>query len=405
MIEAITKRVAGLDIHKMMIMASILIEEEDGTITEETREFGTFSKDLKQLAHWLTELQIELVVMESTGVYWKSPFAALGEADIRCLVVNAQHVKQLPGRKTDVKDSQWLASLARCGLLRGSFIPPKELRELRLVGRRYTKLAKLYASEKNRLHKTLDDSGIRLGGVVSDINGMTARKIIDALISGADIQKAISQARGNLKKKIKELGWSMDVVVSQTHRFVLLDITSHLRFLEASMRSQRDYLFSMMECHLEKEWNILQTIPGIDAMSAAIILVELGVDMEQFGSPARCASWAGVCPGNNESAAKKKSGRTRKGSRQIRTILCEVANAAVKTRCQFKGKYRAMTIRRGHKRTIFAIAHKILRTIYAMLEKGTAYKDPDIDFEGLMVKRNAPRWIKVLKKMGYLQAA
>lgn len=403
MLEPIVNRVAGLDVHKMVIVATVLLTPEDGEPIKETREFGTFRKHRRQLARWLVRCGVELAVMESTGIYWKSIYETLEAFGIKTYVVNARHVKNVPGRKTDVKDSEWLAVLARSGLLKPSFIPPKDLRELRLVVRYRIKLYDTLAGEKNRLHKVLDDAGIRLGGVVSDINGVSARQMVVGLIEDWPVDKIVECAHGRLKAKAKELYDSLSEPISERHRFLLGKIQSHIRRLEDDIQEMDDYLFAAMTPYQEA-WGILQTLPGVDKFSAAVLIIEIGTDMEQFGGSDRLASWAGMCPGNNESAGKRKSGRAGKGNRTVRRTLCEVANAARKTNSQFKGKYQSLVIRRGHKRTIIALGHKLLRVVYSMLKNNQPYKDPEIDYEALIVQRNSPRWLKALNKYGYLPA-
>jgi transposase len=401
MVEPIFKRSAGLDVHKKMVMATILVEQPDGHLQEETREFKTFPKDLRALAQWLQQEAIELTVMESTGVFWKSVFAALEACSLKVFVVNAQHVKQVPGRKTDVKDSQWLAALARFGLLKGSFIPEQDLRELRVVTRYRTKLTGTLAGEKNRLHKVLDDAGIHLGNVVTDINGTSAHKMIQGLILGEPIHELVKGIHRSFNKKMPELKEVLSGTLSQRHRFVLEQIHLHILHLENELQNLDDYILNAMEPY-RTHWQILQTVPGIDAIGAAMIIVEIGVDMQRFGNREALCSWAGLCPGNNESAGKKKSSKTRKGNHQLRVLLCQSANAAVKTRSQFKGKYQGLLIRKGHKKAIIAVGHKILRVIHSVLKNGKPYQDPEIDYEALVTAKNAPRWIKALDKFGYL---
>ncbi len=402
--EAIVQRSAGLDVHRNSVVVTVMIEQDDGHIFEETKEFGTFMKDRIELCEWLTDHRIELAVMESTSIYWKAIFSALEGAGITAHVVNARHAKNVPGRKTDVKDSQWLASLARFGLLRPSFIPPEDLRELRLISRRRMKLQGMLSGEKNRLHKVLDDAGIRLGSVVSDINGVSAQAIIDGLIDGMKPYQLMNFVCGRLKDKIPELLEALANPLSERHLFMLRQIRRHIHFIEQELQEIDRYLLAAMSPY-KSQWEILQTIPGVNEISAAMLIIEIGVDMQRFGSMERLASWAGMCPGNNESAGKRKSGRTRKGNRTVRQLLCEISNAARRTNSQFKSKYKGLVVRRGHKRTIIAIGHKILRIIFVLLKKGVAYKDPSVDYEELLVKRNAPRWIQALKKFGYLQRA
>jgi transposase len=395
------KRVIGLDVHQAQITACAIIEDEHGERRIEQRQFGTFKRDRRALADWATTLRAELVVMESTGIYWKSPYAALEAAGLKTLVVNAKHVKNVPGRKTDVGDAQWLATLARAGLLRGSFIPPARLRELRLVSRQRQKLVGQLAAEKNRLHKVLTDGGIRLGVVVSDVHGTAARKMVKALIAGASVQDVLDLASKRFKASREQLFDALQGDLTASHRFVLSELMQHIEEIEARIaRFDTQLLAGMSE--QRNALNLLQTLPGVDLIGAAMLLVEIGTDMNAFGSPDRLASWVGVCPGNNESAGKRKSGRAGKGNPYVRRLLCEFAHSASRTTSVFKSKFQALLIRRGHKRSIIAIAHKLLRTMFFMLKRGQGYRDSATDYEALSVKRNAPRWIKALIKFGLL---
>ncbi|WBA84128.1 IS110 family transposase [Endozoicomonas sp. GU-1] len=319
-------------------------------------------------------------------------------------VVNARHVKNVPGRKTDTLDSQWLAHLAHCGLVRPSFVPHPDQEQLRLLTRRRDTLVKQMANEKNRLHKILDDSGIRLGGLISDINGKSGQRMVNALIDGESLQDIIKKADSRLKADRKQLMASMDEELSPSHRIVLTDIRDHIDFLSKQQDKLEKQILKSIE-PLKEAWQILQTLPGVSEMSAATLIAEIGDDMSKFGGMKEIASWAGLCPGNNESAGKCKSGRTRKGNKMIKTILCEEANAAIKTKSQFKGKYQSLVIRRGHKRSLVAIAHKLIRVIYTLLKLRQLYIDPDTDYEGLMVRKNAARWLNKLVDYGYLAQA
>lgn len=403
MINTVFQCCAGLDVHKAQVTVTIIRTTPAKHEEKLQREFQTFRNNLMEMSIWLKQAGIELAVMESTGIYWKTVYEVLESEGVKAIVVNARHVKNVPGRKTDVMDSEWLAELGRYGLLRASFIPPKDIRELRILTRHRRKLSGILSSQKNRLHKTLDDCGIRLGTVVSDIDGVSSRKMIEALIEGKlPIEEIAKLGNGALRKKQAILRQALDGHISERHRFLLAKIMDHIRFLEKEINEIDQKVFAAMESDYKKEWEILQTIPGMDKISAAILLTEIGVDMTRFGSASRLCSWAGMCPGNNESAGKKKAGRTRHGNRYIRSILCEVANAAIKTKCQFRGIYKGLVIRRGHKRAIVAIGHRILKVVYALLSRKEAYKDPEIDYEALIVNRNAPRWIQALRKYGFL---
>jgi transposase len=403
-LTALYKRVIALDVHQAQITACALIEEADGTTRCEQRQFGAFKRDRRALAAWAAALCPEVVVMESTGIYWKSPYAALEAVGIRALVVNARHVKNVPGRKTDVGDAQWLATLARAGLLRGSFVPPAKLRELRLLARQRQKLVGQLSSEKNRLHKLLTDGGIRLGVVVSDLHGQSARAMVKAIIAGQTPQAVLALASHRLKASREELFDALQGELTSSHLFVLEELMQHIEQLEAGIGRFDARLLGA----LESEHNtlaLLQTLPGVDRIGAAMLLVEIGSDMGAFGSADRLASWVGICPGNNESAGKRKSGRLRKGNPYVRRLLCEFAHAASRTTSGFKSKFQSLLVRRGHKRSIVAIAHQMLRAIFFMLHRRQHYRDRAVDYEKLSVQRNAPRWIKALTKFGFLNPA
>lgn len=396
----IVKSCAGLDVHKMMIMVAIRKETSEG-IEEFTQSFGTFKNDRDKICQFLQQHGVELAVMESTGVYWKSIYASMIKAGLNPQVVNARHVKNVPGRKTDTLDSQWLASLAHYGLVRPSFIPNPEQEQLRLLTRRRGKLVKQMASEKNRLHKTLDDAGIRLGGLISDINGKSGQALVNGLIDGLPLKELVEHVHTRLRADKKDLLASMDEELSSAHRVVLRGIKEHIEFLEKQIASLEALILQTIK-PWEEGWKLLQTLPGVNVISAASIIAEIGDDMSQFTGMSEIASWAGLCPGNNESAGKRKNGRTRKGNKTIRSLLCELANAAIKTKSQFKDKYRGLVIRRGHKRSIIAIAHKLLRVIYTLLKRRKPYVDPSINYEELVVRKNSARWLQMLEKYGYL---
>lgn len=402
-LTAIYRCVGALDIHQAKLTVCILYENEAGELITELKEFGVFKKDRLAMADWVASFKPELVVMESTGIYWKSPYTALEKHGLKLAVVNARHVKQVPGRKTDIADAQWLAILARNGLLRGGFVPAVNFRELRLVSRQMQKLTGMLSGEKNRLHKVLTDAGIRLAVVVSDLHGKSARAMVKGLLAGETSQQVLQYASNRLKATEEELLEALDGELSASHRFVLTETMAHIEDLEARIRTYQQFLLQGLIAY-SPILQCLQTIPGIDIISAATLLVEIGDDMGAFGSPAKLASWAGVCPGNNESAGKKKTGKARKGNPYVRRILCEAANAARRTRCSLQDKFKGLMLRRGKKRAIFAVAHKLLKTVYLLIERSDYYRDADQNYEALSVQRNAPRWIKKLKQYGYIVA-
>jgi len=310
-IAPLVKCAAGLDVHKKTVVCTVLQEETEERISKSTREYPTFRSRLQQLAQWLVEMRVELAVLESSGIYWQSVYESLEAAEINTYLVNARHVKNVPGRKTDVKDSEWLAELARCGLLRASFIPPRDLRELRFLTRYRRKLVGNLVGEKNRLNKLLDSCGIRLGCVVSDVNGVSAQRIIKALLEGDKSPEEMAElVIGRLEKKKPEIILALDGFLSDRHRFVLGKIINHIDWLQRQLAEIDAQVVAAMEPY-QREWQLLQTIPGIDRIGAAMLLAEIGTDMGRFGSKARLCSWAGMCPGNNESAGKKRAARPR----------------------------------------------------------------------------------------------
>ena len=400
----IHQRVIGLDVHQAQITACAIIEESGGETRIEQRQFGGFQRDRRELAAWAAALDPDEVVMESAGIDWKSPYAALEAVGIRATVVNARHVKQVPGRKADVGDAQWLATLARAGLLRGSFVPPAKWRELRLIARQRQKRVGLLSSEKNRLHKVLPDAGIRLGVGVSDIHGQSARAMIKAVLNGQAPHEVLKLASRRLKASREELHDALQGELTASHVFVLDERLRPIEELEARIIRVDARLLG----ELASERNtraLLQTVPGVDLIGADMRLVDIGSDMSVFGTPERLASWVGICPGNNESAGKRQSGRVRKGNPYIRRLLCEFAHAASRTKSTFQARFRSLIVRRGHKRTIVALAHKMLRTLFFMLKRGEYYRDSVINYEQLSVQRNASRWIKALIRFGFIHAA
>lgn len=400
-LQAIHRRVVGLDVHQSQITACALIEQPDGKTQIERRQFGAFKRDRRALAEWVSDLNPDEVVMESTGIYWKSPYAALETVGIRAKVVNARHVKNVPGRKTDVGDAEWLAMLARAGLLRASFVPPVELRELRLIARQRQNLIRQLTQEKNRLHKILTDSGIRLNVVVSDIHGESARAMIKSLIAGESAAQALSHASNRLKASREEIFEALQGDLSDCHRFVLQELMQHVEALEAAIARFDAHLLEGLTAQ-RYALDLLETIPGVDRIGAAMLIVEIGTEMQAFVRADRLASWVGICPGNHESAGKRQSGRIRKGNAAARRLLCEFAHAASRTPSVFKSKFEALVIRRGYKRAIVAIGHKILKTVFHMLTRREYYRDSTVDYEALSVRRNAPRWIKKLTQYGFI---
>ena len=399
--DVIFPNVVGLDVHLDQITACAISVKAEGKAESQFKVFGSTKTERRKLSAWVHRLKVDLVVMESTGVYWKSVYRALERVGVKVSVVNARHIKNVPGRKTDIADSMWMAMLGRAGLLRGSFVVSADLDALRLISRQRQQLAGLLASEKNRFHKVLADSGVRLSCVVSDLHGQAARRMNACLIAGGEVEDALALSGQRLKASREQLRDALEGELTDAHRFVLREIMEHIRELEERIHRFEEELLRGLAPY---DWALalLQTIPGLDVISAAMLLVEIGVDMDVFRDSAHLASWAGVCPGNHESAGKRKSGRTRKGNRWVRRVLCEAAHAARRTSCMLRDKFQTLAIRRGRKRAIMALAHKMLKIIFAMLKRKEPYRDTTVNYEELMVKRNAPRWISALRRYNLL---
>lgn len=403
-IERIHDCVAALDVHFNKVVVCILRNPpgDNGDTDVLLREFSGFKRDRREMAQWIASFQPDAVAMESTGIYWKSPYAALERAGIRAKVVNAQHVAKVEGRKTDICDAQWLALLTRAGLLRGSFIPHESVRHLRLLARYHTSLVGVLAAQKNRLLKILADGGLRISALVSDPHGKACRIMIGLLLDGATPEQAVRHA-GRLRADRQELQASLDHEMSEVHGYVARQILTSIDALEQQLAELETSLLTALAPY-QAAIDLLLTMPGIDRLGAAKLLVEIGAEMEHFGSPGRLAAWCGLCPGNNESAGKRKHGKTRKGNQHVRRTLIELAHAAVKTDCYFRHKFAGLRVRLGYKKSIVAIAHKMIKIIYLMLSRWVCYRDHSVDLEALRAKRNAPRWIRALKKYGMLPA-
>jgi transposase len=397
------KTVAGLDVHKASISGCILKTDENGEATYEIKNFGTFKNDIKELSQWLRENGVELCVMESTGIYWRSPYDLLTNWGTEVMVVNARAVKNTPGHKTDIEDCRWLATLARAGLLKASLIPSREIRELRDLARFRQNKIEMLIELKNCAHKVLLSAGYNVSQIVTDLFGRTGYCIMEGILKGwtaETILEYVVQSLGYRLKASKEafikaLTGVMTPLTRWTLQTILDDIKNaneQIRAIDAKLEK------GLIDLGHESAIELLETIPGVNRIGAMIMLVEVGGNIKAFRNAASLSSWAGMCPGNNESAGKRKSGRTNKGNPYLRRILCEIANAAIKTECYFREKYKSLVIRRGYKRTIIAIGHKILKVMYCMLTRNEVYKDKTVDFQAMSAKKNAPRWIKQLVK-------
>lgn len=371
--DIILDRCAGFDVHKKTVVVCIRYVDAEGKVHKQTRTFGTMTADLLELADWLAAEGVRQVAMESTGVYWK-PIWHILEDRFELILVNARHIKQVPGRKTDVKDAEWIAQLLQHGLLSPSFVPPKPIRELRDLTRQRAQLVADKASVINRIHKTLEDANIKLSGVATDIMGVSGRAMIAKLIAGeVDPERLAAQARGSLKKKVIPLRQALQGRVTDHHRFLLRMLTDQLRQLEDLIARYAARIEEAMGPFLEAETR-LKTIPAIGQSAAEVIVAEIGADMSRFATAGHLVSWAGLCPGHDESAGKRRSGRTTKGSPWLRTILVQVAWAASHTKKTiFGATYQRWAKRLGKKKALIAVARKILELAYYLLKSKSDY--------------------------------
>jgi transposase len=400
---------AGLDVHKKTVVACCITPDAKGGKRSEIRTFGTMTADLLALSDWLAAQCVTHVAMESTGEFWKPVYNIL-EGNFELLVVNAQHIKNVPGRKTDVKDAEWVADLLRHGLLRGSFIPPQAQRDLRDLTRQRTNLVQDRATVVNRLQKVCEWSNIKLSSVATDITGVSARAMLEAILAGRSSPQSLADlAKGRLRHKRNELVRALEGVVRDHHRFMLAQHLAQIDFLDEQIALYDSQIATHIAQHVpthspelpssppaplervddtatdpaagtplswEEAATLLDTIPGVGPRTAELLLAEIGTDMRRFPSAAHLASWAKVAPGNHQSAGKRYSGATGHGNRWLRTGIVQAAWAAVKVKHSYLSSlYHRLAGRRGAKRAIFAVAHHMLTAVYHMLTKGEAYRD------------------------------
>jgi len=372
--EVVYQRCCGLDVHKRTVVACRIVPGPQGGWQREVRTFGTVTRDLLALADWLKAAGVTHVAMESTGVYWR-PVYNLLEGQFTVLVVNAQHLNAVPGRKTDVKDAEWIAELLQHGLLRGSFIPDRPQRELRELTRYRMSLVQERARVVQRVQKILEDTNLKLASVVSDITGVSARAMLEAFLAGQTDPVLLAElARGRLRQKREELEQALVGVVRAHHRFLLAEHLGHLDFpddaIERVSREMEERLRPF-----EAEIQRLDTIPGVNRPIAEVLLAEVGTELDRFPTAHHLASWAGMCPGNDESAGKRRSGKTRKGSPWLRTTLIEAAHGAARSKTYSAAQFHRLVARRGKKKALVAVGHSILVIAYHVLLQKTSYYD------------------------------
>ena len=395
----------GVDVHKKLIVACL----RDGRKSE-VRQFGATTRELLEMAAWLSEARCEMVAMESTASYWKPLYNVLEAQGLPVMVVNAQHMKAVPGRKTDVQDAEWIADLLQHGLLKASYIPSKEQRELRELVQYRKSLIEDRGRELNRLQKMLEGGNIKLSGTVTQINGKSARNILAFITDGGQLDGATydkmlanKEIANNLKASKEQIIDDLNGVLSPIQRRVMKELLSHLDELNEHIRNLDDDIDRFMKQEDKDAARAIQEIPGIAATSAQTIISVIGSDMRRFPSDRHISKWAGLCPGNNESANKRKSGKTTKGNKMLRTTLVNCAHSAVKVkRSYFSALFARISAHRGKKRAYVAVAHSMLIAIYHVLRDGAIFKDLGADYYNQFNReRKANGMLKKLKALGY----
>ena len=391
--DVIFERQSALDVHKAQVTACVRVPGADGKRVQHVEQFKTTVGGLLVLADWLKAHQVTHVVMEATGDYWK-PVWHLLEGDFELMLVNARDVKQVPGRKTDVSDSAWLCQLAEAGLLRASFVPPKPIRDLRMLTRYRRTQIEERKREAQRLHKALEETGIKLDCVATDILGKSGRDMLDALIAGTTDPAVLADlARGKMRKKIPALREALEGRFEPLHALLIGAILAHLDFLDEQIERLSEAIGEQI-APFERAVELLCTIPGVGRRTAEVIIGEIGVDMSVFPTAGHLASWAGQCPGNDQSAGKRRSGRTRKGSKHLNAALKDAAMGALRTNDSYlQALYRRKKSQHGHGRALGAVKHSMICACWHMLSTGELYKDLGGDY---LARRNPERQTKRL---------
>jgi len=399
--EIVNERCAGLDVHKKSVSVCVWKKGDKGKVTKEIRTFGTMTADILVLYDWLLAHGVTHVAMESTGVYWK-PVHNLLESGFTVLLVNPGHIKAVPGRKTDVKDSEWIADLLAHGLLRGGFIPPPPIRELRDLTRYRKSLTEERIREVNRLHKLLESANIKLTSVASKIMGVSAQLMLQGLMEGTtDPEVLANLARGVLRKKLPDLRKALEGRFTPHHRFMLETILGHIDFLDEWIEKVSAEVEERIR-PFARQVELLDTIPGVDRRIAEVIIAEIGVDMGCFPTDRHITSWAGVCPGNNESAGKHRTGKVRKGDRWLRKALCEGVKSNTRSQNYLSAQYRRLSRRRGKKKAMIAVADSMLVISYHILKNNVPYHDLGADyFEKLNAAYVQRHYVKKLENLGF----
>ncbi len=378
--DRVVERCCGLDVHKASVTACVRVPDKAGKLRQEIRQFAATTRGLLQLRDWLVSFEVMLVGMEATGVYWK-PIYYLLEDEFECWLLNARHLKNVPGRKTDVKDAAWICQLLEHGLVRPSFVPPKEIRELRNLTRYRKTQIEERTREVQRLEKVLQDAGIKLSSVATRVLGVSGRAILEALVEGTTDPEVLAElARGRLRAKLPALREALEGHFSAHHALMVGKILAHIDYLDESI-AELSAEIERVIAPFSDEVELLDTIPGVDRRIAETLIAEIGVDMSRFPTHGHLASWAGMCPGNDESAGKRRSGKTRKGSKWLRGGLTEAAHAAARSKGTYlSAQYARLRGRRGPKKAAVAVGHSILVIAYHILERGEPYQELGEDY-------------------------
>lgn len=399
--QVVYARCAGLDVHKKSVSACISVCAAEGGKQQQMRVFGTFTSDLLALADWLKEHGVTHVAMDATGVYWRPVWAVL-EGQFQQMLVNPQHIKAVPGRKTDAEDCEWIADLLQHGLLKGSFVPPAPIQDLRDLTRYRAELRQSQNRVANRIQKFLEQANLKLTSVASNALGVSGRRRLEAIIAGQqDPEQLAKLARGRLKSKIPELEQAVEGRVRDHHRFLLgefLDEWEALGQRIARLEAEIDRQIRPFEAAV----TLWQTIPGVDRVTACNLVAQIGVDMNQFPTAQQLASWAALCPGNHESAGERKSGRTRDGNKRLRRSLCQAAWAVTRKKdCYLSAQFKRLAARRGVKRAVMAVAHTMLIIGDHMLKTGRGYYELGGNYLELINKNQLQRYyLKRLQRLG-----
>ncbi len=399
--EILHPRCCGIDVHKASVCACISIKEA-GVVEKHKRRFDTTTAQLRELVLWLQQQQVSKVAMEATGVYWK-PVWNLLEEEFELLLVNPQHLKSIPGKKTDFKDGERIADLLQHGLLRGSFVPPRPIRELRDLTRMRATLAQERSSILNRIEKTLEDPNLKLGVVASDVVGASGRAMLEAVVRGETDPAVLADlAKGTLRNKIPQLKLALQGKITDHHRFMLRQWLDMLDLVDRKIALLEQQIVEHSR-PFEAMIHTWMQVPGLRRINAFSLLAEIGADMSQFPSAAHLASWAAVCPGNRESAGKQSSGKIRSGNPWLRRTLCEAAWAASRTKnSYFRALYQRLARVRGKNRALIAVAHSLLVTVYSFTVAGQPYQDLGLDYFNRLHKHHLEKTlIKRLEKLGH----